>query len=30
MNSAEKKRLRAERWNEFTPTPEYLKFIKRL
>ena len=29
MNSAEKKRLRAERRNEFTPTPEYLKFIKR-
>ena len=29
MNSAEKKRLRAGRRNEFTPTPEYLKFIKR-
>ncbi len=29
MNSAAKKRLRAERRNEFTPTPEYLKFIKR-
>ena len=29
MNSAAKKRLRAGRGNEFTPTPEYLKFIKR-
>ncbi len=29
INSAAKKRLRAGRRNEFTPIPEYLKFIKR-